>query len=51
MSRRNPAFQIRSSWVQFVRFLSFERLAKSITYVFSIRVNIPTPPASTILSS
>ena len=40
----NPAFQIRSSWAQFDSFLRFWRLEKSISYVFSTPVNIPTPP-------
>jgi len=31
---------------QFCRFLRFERLEKSISSVFSIALNIPTPPAS-----
>ncbi len=44
------AFQIRSSWAQFCRFLRFVRLEKSITYVFSIPLNIPTPPASKVLT-
>ena len=30
----------------FCRFLRFERLEKSISSVFSIALNIPTPPAS-----
>jgi hypothetical protein len=38
----NPAFQIRSSYAQFSRFLCLERLEKSISYVFSIPLNIPT---------
>jgi len=37
----NLAFQIRSSWAQFRRILRFWRVEKSITWVFSIRVNIP----------
>src|SRR5260221_178409 len=41
------AFQIRSSWTQFLRFSIFERLDFSITYVFSIPLNIPTPPPPT----
>jgi hypothetical protein len=41
------AFQIRSSSAQFCRFLRFGRLNKSISCVFSISLNIPTPPAST----
>src|SRR6266403_1693687 len=44
----NLAFQIRSSWAQFRGIVRFRRVEKSITYVFSIRLNIPTPPASTI---
>ena len=37
----------RSRYVpQFCRFLRFERLEKSISSVFSIPLNIPTPPAS-----
>jgi hypothetical protein len=43
----NLAFQIRSSWAQFLLFSIFERLDFSTTYVFSTTVNIPTPPAST----
>jgi hypothetical protein len=46
-STENPAFQIRSSRGQFCRVLRFRRLEKSISYVFSISLNIPTPPAST----
>jgi hypothetical protein len=42
-------FQIRSSWPQFYGLLRFERLEKSISCVFSAILNIPTPPASTIL--
>src|SRR5215472_9430700 len=42
------AFQIRSSCAQFLRLWRFERLAISITCLFSIPLNIPTPPASTI---
>jgi hypothetical protein len=38
------AFQIRSSWAQFLRFLRFWRLARSISCVFSIPRSIPTPP-------
>ena len=45
------AFQIRSSWAQFCRFKRFWRLEKSITCVFSIALNIPTPPASKVLSA
>jgi hypothetical protein len=45
------AFQIRSSWAQFLRFSIFELLDFSITYVFSTSLNIPTPPASTICKS
>src|SRR5258708_12519201 len=44
---KKSAFQIRSSWAQFLRFSIFERVDFSITYVFSIPLNIPTPPAST----
>jgi hypothetical protein len=44
---KNPVFQIRSSWTQFLMRERFVRLEKSISYVFSTRVNIPTPPAST----
>ena len=47
---QTSVFQIRSSWAQFCRFQRFERLEKSVSYVFSIRLNIPTPPASTILN-
>jgi hypothetical protein len=42
------AFQIRSRWAQFLMRERFWRVEKSITYVFSISLNIPTPPASTI---
>src|SRR6266849_1659637 len=42
------AFQIRSSQPQFSLFLRFWRLEKSISCVFSIPLNIPTAPASTI---
>jgi hypothetical protein len=44
VSQRRPVFQIRSNWTQFPSFLSFVRLDFSISCVFSIRVNIPTPP-------
>jgi hypothetical protein len=44
----NPTFQIRSSWAQFSRFERFQRFYVSITYVFSMNTNIPTPPASTM---
>jgi len=40
-------FQIRSNWAPFLRFWIFEPVDFSITYVFSIPLNIPTPPAST----
>jgi hypothetical protein len=46
----NPAFQIRSSWAKLSRLERFQRLYFSITYVFSVNQNIPTPPASTIFS-
>jgi hypothetical protein len=46
----NPTFQIRSSWARFSRFERFQRFYFSITYVFSMNTNIPTPPASTISS-
>jgi hypothetical protein len=46
----NPAFQIRSSQAQFLTRERFWRVEKSITCVFSTKLNIPTPPASTILS-
>jgi hypothetical protein len=45
---QKAAFQIRSSWAQFHGIVRFWRVAKSITYVFSTSMNIPTPPASTI---
>jgi hypothetical protein len=42
----------RSNYVpvepNFCRFLRFSRLEKPVTYVFSIPLSIPTPPASTI---
>ena len=41
---KNLAFQIRSSWAQFLRFSIFERVDFSITTVFSTRLNIPPPP-------
>lgn len=44
------AFQLRSSWAQFRRVLRFWRVAKSITYVFSTPLNVPTPPASKLLA-
>lgn len=37
-------------WAQFPSFLSFVRLDFSISSVFSVGVNIPTPPASTKVS-
>jgi hypothetical protein len=43
----NPAFQIRSSWAQFLMQQRFERVEKPVTYMFSSSLNIPTPPAST----
>jgi hypothetical protein len=46
----NPAFQIRSRQAQFCRVLRFWRLEKSISCVFSIRLNISIPPAGTIFS-
>jgi hypothetical protein len=47
--RQISAFQIRSSWAQFLSFSIFRRVNFSITCVFSMAQNIPTPPASTIL--
>ena len=47
---RKAVFQIRSSWAQFCRFLRFWRVEKSISCVFSTAMNIPTPPASKILT-
>jgi hypothetical protein len=43
---KNPAFQLRSSWAQFVSRVRIVRAVKSATYVISIRMNISTPPAS-----
>jgi hypothetical protein len=43
----NPTFQIRSSWAQFSRFERFQLFYFSITYVFSMNMNIPTPTVST----
>jgi hypothetical protein len=37
---------MRSSWTQFYRVLRFWRLEKSVSCVFSIPLDIPTPPAS-----
>jgi len=48
---KKPVFQLRSSWTQFLIRERFVRLEKSISYVFSTRMNIPTPPASTISKS
>jgi hypothetical protein len=45
---KNPAFQIRSSWAQFLLQQRFLLLDFSITCVFSTAVNIPIPPAGTI---
>ena len=42
-------FQLRSSWPRFLSPERFVRLDFAITYVFSIPLNIPTPPAPTIL--
>jgi len=47
---KNPVFQIRSSWAQFLLRQRFLLLDFSITYVFSMRMNIPIPPAGTIPS-
>ena len=44
LASEKAAFQIRSSWAQFCRILRFWRVEKSITYVFSTSLNIPTPP-------
>jgi hypothetical protein len=51
VSDEYSAFQIRSSWAQFLRFSIFVRVNFSVTCVLSIPLNIPTPPASTIISS
>ena len=45
---KKSVFQIRSSLPQFCRVPRFWRLSNSITYVFSVTLNNPTPPASTI---
>src|ERR1700674_4913324 len=41
------AFQIRSSWAQFLRPVRFERIAFSISSLFATSPQILTPPAST----
>ena len=48
---KNPAFQIRSSWAQFLVQQRFLLLDFSITCVFSTAVNIPIPSADTIQSN
>jgi hypothetical protein len=50
--RRNKksAFQIRSSWAQFLILERFVRLDFSITYVFSTSPSFPIPPAGTTSS-
>jgi len=40
-------FQIRSSFSPFGSFQRFERVENAISYLFSARTVIPTPPAST----
>lgn len=42
-------FQIRSSWARFLILERFVLLGFSITYVFSTRLDIPTPPASKLV--
>jgi hypothetical protein len=51
LGMENCAFQIRSSSRHFCRFLRFARLEKSISCVFSMPLNIPTPPASTLITT
>jgi hypothetical protein len=45
--QKNPVFQLRSSLAPFDSFSRFERVEKSVSYVFSTNLLIPTPPAST----
>lgn len=47
---KNPVFQLRSSRARIPRFSSIERLAFSISCVFSTRLDVPTPPASKLLT-
>lgn len=49
--KRDSAFQIRSSWAQFLSIWIFVLFVFSITYVFSIHLNFPIPPAGTILNN
>lgn len=43
-ARENPAFQIPSSWRRFCRIGRCWRTVKSISCVFSVNLDVPTPP-------
>src|SRR6185369_13820402 len=46
-NHKRAAFQIRSSWTQFLMPERFLRVENSTTYVFSIDLHSPIPPAGT----
>jgi hypothetical protein len=48
-NHKRAAFQIRSSWTQFLMPERFLRVENSTTYVFSIDLHSPIPPAGTMI--